>query len=482
MLIYQQYKAYAPMAKMLRTVRTASWRQAVPIVVLVAFIGVVVALTTLAASPLAAFEIENGTLTGGATKVVLSGASGGQIVRFVSGSTSSGSLNLPTIPWEGGSAYWKQFPKADAAGWDDPSFFPIVVFMANPEHSAQLKALGVNVLSPPEHRVGTLSYVDATPGMFIMPGDEWTPAEVGNRANAVGWYISDECEMGYTGCGDGDQYSQLAIQQGYVATRKSYNDGRFMHANFGNGILRTFWGPDTMPQHMALMDSASSDKYMYTSPHIWEIVPNSPDWPAGAVVARAASYGWQVDQMKRFQDPAKLKPIWTNIETARPYLTEPGALTIQPNQLEGAVWSAIIHEARGISYFQHNNDDSLGCTGTYSMVDCANTAFGQALMAKVTFVDSQIRSLAPVINTQSYAYNFNSGTDTMLKTYNGSAYIFSGIGIKQTTGNKTFTLPTGISGTTVEVVDENRTITVSGGKFTDNFASEYTHHIYKIAL
>ena len=69
----------------------------------------------------------------------------------------------------------------------------------------------------------------------------------------------------------------------------------------------------------------------------------------------------------------------------------------------------------------------------------------------------------------------------MLKYYNGSVYIFAGIGLKQTTGNKTFTLPSGVTGTTATVVAESRTIPITGGAFTDNFAAEYTHHVYQIA-
>ena len=62
--------------------------------------------------------------------------------------------------------------------------------------------------------------------------------------------------------------------------------------------------------------------------------------------------------MLTFQDPTDSEPKWVFVETARPYLTEPGARTITPEQIEGAVWGAIIHEARGIAYFQHNNNDA----------------------------------------------------------------------------------------------------------------------------
>ncbi|MEO7905158.1 MAG: hypothetical protein ABIR91_05200 [Candidatus Saccharimonadales bacterium] len=81
-----------------------------------------------------------------------------------------------------------------------------------------------------------------------------------------------------------------------------------------------------------------------------------------------------------------------------------------------------------------------------------------------------------------YRFTFNNGTDTMLKTYDGFAYIFAGLGMGHATGSKTFTVPTGVSGASVEVVGESRTIPVMGGQFSDAFAFEYTHHVYKIAL
>ena len=93
-----------------------------------------------------------------------------------------------------------------------------------------------------------------------------------------------------------------------------------------------------------------------------------------------------------------------------------------------------------------------------------------------------MHQLAPVINTQSYKYSFGAGLDTMLKTYNGSAYVFSMVDGASTPGSRTFTLPGGITGSQVEVVGENRTIQISGGKFTDGFASESSYHVYRISL
>lgn len=414
--------------------------------------------------------------------------------------SSSGDLALPKIAWEGGPAYWNQFSKAANSGWSSPNFFPISVFFgkADPTHVASLKDAGINLFMGVEHSPGTFPLSNVTSqGVYAMPNiDEWTPAEVGNDNLAVSWFMSDEIDM------DGnyaDEYAALAEQQNRVNLAHSYNDGTFLHTNYGNGVLRTFWSVNTMDDHVAIVDSASADKYTYTSPDVADIIDgihDAPDWPNGVPVQRAYSYGWQADQMRRFQNPASLKPVWTFVETAKPYLIEAGATTIELDQIEGAVWSALIHEARGIAYFQHNNDGRAN----YSIVDIPT------IHAKVKDINTKVLSLAPVLNTQSYYnasrvvnsftydfYTFNNGTDAMLKTYNGYAYIFAGLGMHANnpactsgtvdgTGSKTFTVPAGVTGTTVEVVGEGRNLTVSGGDFTDTFDYEYTHHVYRIAL
>jgi hypothetical protein len=98
-------------------------------------------------------------------------------------------------------------------------------------------------------------------------------------------------------------------------------------------------------------------------------------------------------------------------------------------------------------------------------------------------VNQQVSQLAPVINTQSYQYDFGTNLDTMLKWYQGSAYIFAMISgdASSQPGNRTFTLPADLHiAATVQVVDESRSLPVSAGAFTDNFAQEYAYHIYKV--
>lgn len=390
-------------------------------------------------------------------------------------------LALAKEPNQPAGDYYAQFPKAAAAGWGK-DFIPVSVFLGKPEHAAQLKAVGINTYMGAEHDGSQISVITGQ-GMSVMAQDEWAATEIGTDTRVVAWQLSDECDMGYSGCGDSEA-AQLAKQTEYANAARSRNDGRFLSANFGNGVLRTWWSPNTMPQHVALLDSTSVDKYAYTSPHVQGLLPNSPDWPTGVNAKRAAAYGWQQDQMERFQGGGSTsKPNWVFIETARPYLTEAGATIITPDQIEGGVWSAIIHGARGIAYFQHHNatgdeTSSNGGCSNYSLVDAGCTAN----KARVKAVNAKVQILAPVINSDSYVHNYGAaGIDTMTKQSDGYLYVFAGVGLKGTAGSKTFALPAGVAGT-VEVVGEDRTLNASDGSFSDTFAAEFTHHIYRIKI
>ena len=378
-------------------------------------------------------------------------------------------LDLPKEAWWGGPSYYRSFPRAAAAGWADPSFFPIAVFHGKPEDAAALWSIGVNTLMGAEHDGSSMSTITGT-GMSVLAQLEWTAAEVGDDPLVVGWSISDECDMGYSECTD-DEAAQLAKQRHYAETARGRHDGRFIQANFGNGVLGSFWSKDTMPQHLSLVDVSSVDKYAYTSPQVQSVLRQSPYWPGDRAPATAFAYGWLQDRMETFTSPAGSKPNWVFVETAMPYLTEQGATTISADQLEGAVWSAIIHGAAGIAYFQHNNN---GDCGNYSLVACP------VQRAAAQEINASVHALAPVLNTPSYTWSFGTGLRTALKSTNGYAYVLAMT--DGSSGTRTFTLPPGIEGRSAEVVGEQRTIPITDHRFTDRFASEFTHHTYRIIM
>lgn len=377
-------------------------------------------------------------------------------------------LNLPREAWWGGSAYYSKFSKAAAAGWTDPSYFPIAVFYGKPEHATSLASIGINTYMGAEHDGSKVSVMTKA-GISVVAQDEWTPAEVGTDAGVVGWFLSDECEMGYSGCPE-DEAGSLAKQKSYAATARARNDGRFLQANFGNGVLGTWWSPNTMDDQLALLDVSSVDKYAYTSPPVRREIERSPYWTQGDS-QRSIAYGWLQDRMETYASPVASKPNWVFVETAKPLLDESDGISIDPAKISGAVWNALIHGAGGIAYFQHNNN---GTCGNYSLMDCASS---RAAVAKV---DAEVKSLARVLNSQPYTWKFGTGLQTSLRATGGYAYVLAMT--DGGTGSRTFTLPSGISGTSVEVVGEGRTLPVTNGTFTDSFANEYTHHVYRVVI
>ena len=322
--------------------------------------------------------------------------------------------SLPTIDWEGGPDYWNAFPRAAAAGWSDPSFFPISVFMGKPEHATRLKDVGINTFMGVEHDGSPLSRV-TDQDIFVIAQDEWSPSAVGDDPRLVGWFVSDECDIGI-GCAGSDAASNLVDQQKKTNRIRALNDGRFSMANYSNGVLDTYWAQGSMTGLMNMVDVASVDKYAYSSSFVDGQMAHSPHWPESAEPASAAAYGWLVDRMRSYQEPAGVHPNWIFVETAMPLLAESDSLTISTEQIEGAVWSAIIHEARGLAYFQHNNGPSCGF---YSLVECDSER-----LSEIRSINEDVQSLAPVLNTQSYQYSFNATADTMLKAFEiGRAHV-----------------------------------------------------------
>jgi hypothetical protein len=155
-----------------------------------------------------------------------------------------------------------------------------------------------------------------------------------------------------------------------------------------------------------------------------------------------------------------------------------------PERVKAQVWAMLIHESRGIIWFTQSpgGGDTNTCMSGDALADArTGKACVQSQVQAMAEVNAQVKALAPVLNTQSYVWRFGDGIDSMLKTHDGYAYVFA-MTQDAKTGDRTFTIPAGISGSQVEVVNEGRTIPVTGGKFTDNFAKESVHHIYKIKL
>jgi hypothetical protein len=465
----------------------------------IALIGTLLLVSSRAATPFVTAESESGTVTSGASKITDNTASAGAAVKFGTATNSVNPLSsLPLIPWEGGSAYYDNFPKTKAAGWTNPAFIPISAWYMRANSQTDIngyKALGINTSVKMESNAN-LPLLRSN-GMFAVAD----AGSSGTGTETIGMHLEDEVDM-WAGPGN-DQWNEgqpwptvctPAVDKGgkcgYTAlakilTRVPSSGGYAVHANFGKGI---FPGWESDAQFAQFINGyttiVSDDIYWYTDGDACTAA-QGPTMIQGsgpvsiytglkdltqAECRRAANYGVVVDRVRKLDAlDGKRQMIWSFVETGSPFQN---SRAITGPQVEGAVMSSLIHEARGITYFKHNFSGT--CPSNDGLLDCAN-----APKASVTKINGYIKELAPVLNTQSYQYSFGSAIDAMLKWHNGSAYIFA-MGDKGSTGTKTFSLPAGLKTAQVSALHENRTVPVSIGTFNDSFEAEYSYHIYKV--
>jgi hypothetical protein len=107
------------------------------------------------------------------------------------------------------------------------------------------------------------------------------------------------------------------------------------------------------------------------------------------------------------------------------------------------------------------------------------------MLREVTAINRQITELAPVLNspTVSDAVQVSSSVPTvpvaaMLKQHDGATYLFA-VAMRNGDTTATFTLK-GLAGDkTVEVLGEDRSLSVRSGAFSDSFKS-WAAHAYRL--
>ncbi|WP_230985206.1 hypothetical protein [Microbispora oryzae] len=393
-------------------------------------------------------------------------------------------LSLPRVPWEGGPAYYGRFAAAKAMGWVNPSFFPVGVWYESVRDGKDValdKGAGLN------------TYVELTDdsdlnlirsnGMSALVGKP----HPGMGAETVGWLIADEADM-WAGPGDGHWSGDYPGEGapcvpekppcGYTAMRTLKDrlpkgGDRMYYANYGKGVQ--FWQAPAEAGKFVnpYTDATSADMYWYTDPGICQEAGLFFKW-AAAECPLAADYGAVVDRMRMLDAmDGRRQPLYAFVELGWP--SKEGTRTIDAPQMAGAVMSSLIHEARGIVYFNH----SFG--GPCPSYHLLREPCYAGMRAAVTEMNRRIRELAPVLNTQSYVHRFSPDLDTMLKCYGGSCYVFAMVRRAGPLGSHTLTLPPELaSARRVEVLFENRTIPVTKGAFPDSFGAEYAYHVYRV--
>jgi hypothetical protein len=386
-------------------------------------------------------------------------------------------LNLPKIPWAGGSAYWAKFPAAAAWGWTKPSFFPINVWDAvvtSPLDAAREKAAGVN------------TYLNLGPGNDLAAIRAAHQSVVGDapknlQPEIVGYDLTDEPD-GWAGAGSGPINTQRLncststpcgfTLMAHLDATVPVNSGRFSFTNYTSGVITN---PSVGRRFLNDYQSvASMDSYFYTATDSACYVSKVYGVLKSGECPKAADYGHDV-ALERAID--RHMPLWNYVELGT---TVKSGDNITPGEVGGAVWSSVISGAMGINYFIEDTANGP-CGKVDNVIEDTSCPQAVAVTKEVTKVDGQIRALAKVLNTQSYRHSFNSRLQTMLKWYDGSYYIFALPGLRGGAGTYTLKLPAGLNATQIQVLGgEDRTIPVKNGAFSDQFAHEYSYHLYKV--
>jgi hypothetical protein len=424
---------------------------------------------------------------------------------------------------DGGSTYFADhgFTYAVNMGWDDPDFFSIGVWagtMNTATDAARWNDLGLNtmvVLGPKPITATTLSLMQQNDISYIAYAGDLS-ASPASLPNMVGILATDEP----------DSWSEVSTP--IATTSNAYQDHRFWYENnnwyfmtdaqggltpisSSEQVLRTLvTTPNGTQRHI---DVSGTDTYWFAGAgaNVGWVLGAGAEIGADGIVdsvfhrdmtadeaARGSMYGDAVDMFRDLQVtyPA---PIAQFIETGGPYgENTTGASYISPPELNWAVWSSLIHGAGQIIYFNHSfggpafSYDNLG-NPYYDTIQPGQTI---SIYDQVNATNALIEQLAPVLNSPfalDYAtvdgpsYTFGSdvhplgGLEVMTKYYNDDFYIFADTRMSETQHNipATFNVndPTA---TSVDVINENRTIPIVNGEFTDTFANAWTVHIYHV--
>ena len=358
---------------------------------------------------------------------------------------------------------------------DGPNFFPIGIWFNGISSDTEVawdKAHGINSYS------GMWEGTDFS--LFEKNDVYWVGGKLNNTfkessPNWPGVFMDDEVDGRYTPA-EGLKFLK-GVKDAYAGS------GKFMYANYTQLVIGSDLAKADQEKYVNFTDAVSLDMYWYSIPFCdWGPYRGElyADPVPQATCRTASSYGKAMNGLTiRDAADGNLQPRWMFVENLNGLSGHAHQGYVTPGQLKGAAMSSIINEARGLWWFNQSITGDCVTGSALRLAQVLGSDFcGYPQMQAMGEVNNLIHSLAPVINTQSYQWSFGTGLDTMLKTRDGYAYIFAMT--DGTTGQRTFTLPAGIKGTSAEVIGENRSRPISNSRMTDSFAKEYTFHIYKV--
>ncbi|RPH39363.1 MAG: hypothetical protein EHM91_12485 [Planctomycetota bacterium] len=345
----------------------------------------------------------------------------------------------------------------------DPAYFPIAVWLQNPNNAAKYRDAGINTY------VGlwagpTAGQLDAlkAAGMKVVCHQNAVGLARKDDPTIIAWMHGDEPDNAQAKQGGG--YGPPILPEKIVADYKKIREAdptRPVLLNLGQGVAwDNYIGrgvrrnkPEDYPEYLKGCDIASFDIYPAVHDHadiagkLWKV-------PEG------------VERLRKWGGEKKI--VWNCIEASR---IDNEKVKPTAAQVKTEVWMSLIHGSTGLIYFVHQFKPRFSEASLLQDAD---------LLAGITAVNKQIQSLAPVLNSPTVvdgvAVTSDAPVDAIVKRQGDSTYVFA-VAMREQAAKATFTVK-GARGT-AEVLGENRSIPVKDGTFEDDF-KPYDVHLYRI--
>lgn len=373
------------------------------------------------------------------------------------GSAGEGSLTSPYVKWRNGPSH-------------DAGFFPIAVWLQNPAKATKYQAAGFNTYvglwkGPTERQLAGLKKT----GMKVICSQNKVGLEHIDDPTIIGWMHGDEPDNAQSlgkGKGYGPPVPPKKIIKDYQRIR-SADPTRPVLLNLGQAVAWDGWHgrgvrtnhPEDYPEYVKGCDIASFD--------IYPVVHSHP-----AVSGKLWYVARGVERLVKWTEEEKI--VWNCIECTR--IKNPKSKA-SPHQVRCEVWMSIIHGSMGLIYFVHEWEPRFNESALLS---------DRQMLSAVTAINRQIKELAPVLNSRSIkgVASVSSGNKdvpiaVMVKKHKHVTYLFA-VGMRGGRTNATFTVHDLAGRRKVEVLGENRTITLKDGVFKDSFAA-WDVHLYRIS-
>lgn len=366
---------------------------------------------------------------------------------------------------------------------DQSAYFPVAVWHASVLDQGQIdqdRVMGIN------------TYVELTPDSDLkLISRAGVPAMTSSISkDAAGFVLPDEVDMwggGGEGAwsgkspGEGEICVPSSATCGFTVLRESIAavpDDKLLYVNFGKGV--TFWENDENASKFVndYADIISADNYWFTDPNICNSAEGGQLLPVPAELATAdcrfaANYGWTVERVRSLVEPAGAKPVWAFVEVGHPF-SESNSPLITVEQIRGAVWSSLIHGARGIVYFNHSFGGD--CASQNVLRDC-----GEELQNGITKINQEVARAAPILNAPflDNAIESEGPISSAVKAYGKNLYI---IAAPEQPGAHVFRITLSCSlQDRAEVIGESRSVELLDGVLEDEFSEGDAFRIYRIA-